>query len=190
MKNDPTNSFQKSLDCLNSGGLLLYPSDTLWGLGCDATNQEAIQKIYKLKQRSDSKSLITLVSSIRMLQNAVKNVPEVVWDILEFSTEPLTIIYPEANPSYKHLTSTDGSIAIRLVESGWTKILIDKFRKPIISTSANISGSVSPLFFEEISSDITEAVDYMTDEPVGLKLTGRASKLMKIGEDGTVKIFR
>lgn len=191
MKRDPTNVLQKSIDCLNGGGILLYPSDSLWGLGCDATNQQAIQKLYAIKKRSDVKPLIILVSSIRMLQNVVKNVPEVVWDILEFSTEPLTIIYPKASSALKHLEAQDGSIAVRFVQSGWIQKLIEKYKKPITSSSANLSGGASPLKLSDISSDIKQTADYIVEEDdSNMSMTGRASRLLKIGENGEIKILR
>ena len=175
---------------VKSGGIILYPADTLWGLGCDATNEGAIEKIFIIKQRSGNKSLITLVSSWRMLQNVVAEIPVMAEDILELSNEPLTIIYPKANNSYQHLTSKDGKIAVRLIESGFAAELINRLRTPLISTSANLSGKTTNGRFEDVPKEILDVVDCIANPILPYKMTGQPSKMMKIEVDGRIEILR
>ena len=142
------------LEVLNNGGLILYPTETVWGIGCDATNPEAIKKVYKLKQREDKKSLICLAADERMLKNYVKEVPQVALDIIEISDKPITIIYDEAQNLASNLIAEDGSIAFRIPDDDFCYWLLRKFNKPIVSTSANISGEPTPNWFKEISDPI------------------------------------
>lgn len=179
----------KCIEVLKSGGLILYPTDTVWGIGCDATNKEAVQKIYELKQRSDAKSLIILVANDGMLNNYVKTIPELAWDIIDISDKPTTIIYKNGKNLANNVVADDKSIAIRMIKEGFAHQLIYNFRKPIVSTSANISKSHTPLSFKEISQEIIDGVDFVVNSGFdkGIK---RQSSLIKLGLKGEVTILR
>ena len=142
---------EKCLDILRQGGVILYPTDTIWGLGCDATNGAAIEKVYKIKQRSDSKAMLVLLENENLLPSYIKEVPEIAWDLIDVGEKPLTIIYPGAKNLAPNLIAEDGSIGIRITREEFTARLIQKFRKPIVSTSANISGEPAPANFGEIT---------------------------------------
>ena len=142
---------EKCLDILRQGGVILYPTDTIWGLGCDATNEAAIEKVYKIKQRSDSKAMLVLLENENLLPSYIKEVPEIAWDLIDVGEKPLTIIYPGAKNLAPNLIAEDGSIGIRITREEFTARLIQKFRKPIVSTSANISGEPAPANFGEIT---------------------------------------
>ncbi len=179
----------KALEVLNAGGIILYPTDTIWGIGCDATNEEAVQKIFKLKQREESKSLIVLVNEPMMLNLYVEEVPAVAWDLVEFAEHPLTIIYPGAKKLAPSVIAADGSAGIRVASDDFCKRLIYKFRKPIVSTSSNISGDPAPELFGQISSAILDGVDYI----VNLRQNERASKpstIIKFEPNGVFKFIR
>ncbi len=180
---------EKCVEILKAGGIILYPTDTVWGLGCDATNEVAVQKIYDLKQRSDSKSLIILVGNDAMLNNHVKDVPELAWDIIDISEKPTTIVYPNAKNLAKNVIANDGSIAIRMIKNEFCSQLLYKFRKPIVSTSANLSGDSTPLNLSEISQSITNNVDYTVNSKYD---TGnkKPSSLIKIGIKGEIEVLR
>ncbi len=178
-----------TLNVLNANGTLLYPSDTIWGIGCDATNPEAVSKIYKLKQRIESKALICLVNGYKMLEDYVEIVPQKAIKIISEATKPTTIIYNNPRLFAKNLLAEDGSIAIRMTTSGFAHELITQFNKPIVSTSANISGEPSPKSFKEISDGILKGVDYVVNLP-DIKTDTRPSTIIKLNEDGTVQIIR
>ncbi len=179
----------KCIEVLKSGGIILYPTDTVWGIGCDATNEAAVQKVYDLKQREDSKSLIILVANDRMLNYHIKDVPELAWDIIDISDKPTTIIYNEATHLAQNVIAKDKSIAARMVKEGFAHQLCFNFRKPIVSTSANIAGQTTPLSFDEISSVIKNNVDFVVDSKFD---TGnkKPSSLIKLGLNGVVEILR
>ncbi|NNM23255.1 MAG: threonylcarbamoyl-AMP synthase [Flavobacteriaceae bacterium] len=180
---------EQALATLKRGGLILHPTDTVWGIGCDATNELAVEKVYALKKRSDSKALICLVSDFKMLNQFVENVPEVAYDILKFAAKPTTIIYDDPIRVAENLIAEDNSLAIRVVQDDFSKQLIRKFRRPIVSTSANLSGKPTPANFREISSEILEGVDYV----VNLHRTKKAAKpsaIIKLKNDGTVTVIR
>jgi len=179
----------KCIEVLKAGGLILYPTDTVWGIGCDATNKEAVQKIYNLKKREDSKSLIVLVANDKMLNYHVKDVPELAWDLIDIATKPTTIIYNEATNLVQNVVSKDKSIAIRMIKEGFAHQLVFNYRKPIVSTSANISGSTTPLSFNEISNNIKDNVDFIVDYKFD---TGnrKPSSLIKLGLNGAIEILR
>ena len=179
----------RSLKTLKSGGLLLYPTDTIWGIGCDATNAEAIEKIYALKQRPDSKSLICLVSDFKMLNQFVEDVPEVAYDILKYARKPTTIIYDQPIRVAENLVAADNSLAIRVVKDEFCKSLIRRLKKPLVSTSANISGEKSPTSFKDIDPRIIEGVDYVVDHNRNRK-NASASAIIKLQNDGTVTVIR
>jgi L-threonylcarbamoyladenylate synthase len=146
----------KAFEVLKNGGLILYPTDTIWGIGCDATNLEAVEKVFKLKGRSEQKSLIVLLDSANKLQSYVNEIPEVAYDLIEYAENPMTIIYSNAKNLAKNAIAIDGSIGIRIVKHTFCEQLLQRFRKPIISTSANLSGQPSPACFNEISEEIKQ----------------------------------
>ena len=186
---DINDEIQKSIDILNKGGLLLYPTDTVWGIGCDATNEEAVKKVYKLKRREDSKALICLVSDTRMLQRYVYDVPEVAYDIIEYSTRPTTIIYDKPINMAKNLIAKDDTVGIRVASDEFCQKLIRKFKRPLVSTSANLSGTPTPKSFREIGSEILKGVDYVVNLQLE-KSNSQPSSIIKIGNNAVVKIIR
>ncbi len=174
---------------LEKGGLILYPTDTVWGLGCDATNQTAVKKIYELKQREDSKALICLVASQAMLERYVEEIPETAYDIMDLSEKPTTIIYDNPRLIAKNLIANDSSLAIRVASDKFCQYLINNFGKPIVSTSANISGSSTPESFSSIDSHILKGVDYAVNLHRE-KIMATPSSIIKLGNDGLVKVIR
>ena len=180
---------QNLIDTLKSGGTILYPTDTIWGIGCDATNIEAINKIFEIKKREVSKSLIILVESQKRLQDLV-DVPEMAWEIMDLSEKPVTIIYDNPKGLPKELLAEDGSIGIRLVKDDYLKKLVGKLNKPLVSTSANFSGDKSPLKFSDISQELIDAVDYAVEENRESVSKYSGSSVIKIWSDGRVKVLR
>lgn len=181
---------QQALEMLRKGGIILYPTDTIWGLGCDATNSEAVKKIYALKKRSDSKSMLVLVDFAARVERYVEKVPDVAWDLVELATSPLTVIYPGAKNLANELVAEDGSIGIRVASDEFCQKLITRFGKPIVSTSANISGSSSPAFFDEISDEIKDAVDYIVNYRQDDRIPRKPSGIIKLGLGGEVQVIR
>jgi L-threonylcarbamoyladenylate synthase len=179
----------KCIEVLNSGGIILYPTDTVWGLGCDATNEVAVEKIFKLKQRAEAKSLIVLVCNDAMLNKHVKEVPELAWDIIDLAQKPTTLIYPLAKGIADNAIAEDNSIAIRMIKNDFCNKLIYKFRKPIVSTSANISNTITPITFNEISDEIINGVDYVVNSQFDSG-NGTPSSLLKLGISGEIKVLR
>lgn len=179
----------KCIEILKVDGLILYPTDTVWGVGCDATNEEAVKKIYKLKQREDSKSLIVLVANDAMLQKFVVEITDLAWDIIDIAEKPTTIIYPKAKNFAKNLIAKNGSIAIRMVKEGFCNQLIQKFNKPIVSTSANVSNNATPKNFQEIANEIKAGVDFVVNQKFD---TGNhlPSSIIQLGLAGEIKIIR
>lgn len=185
--------FKKEIDnaitILNEGGLILYPTDTVWGIGCDATNKDAIEKIFKLKKRSDEKTMICLVANQFMLEQYVEKVPEPAYDIMDLSERPVTIIYDNPRGVAVNLIAEDNTLAIRVASDQFCQQLIKKFKRPIVSTSANIAGEPTPGSFSEISELILKGVDYVVN--LEQKKTNKSpSTIIKLGNDGTVKIIR
>ncbi|MEH6764555.1 L-threonylcarbamoyladenylate synthase [Aequorivita antarctica] len=174
---------------LKKGGLILYPTDTVWGIGCDATNPDAIDKVFKLKERSDEKSLICLVNDFRMLNEYVENVPEVAYDILKYAKKPTTIIYDDPIRVAENIIAEDNSLAIRVTKDEFCKKLIQKFRRPLVSTSANISGKKTPQSYAEIDPLILEGVDYVVNLH-HQKKSEKPSAIIKLKNDGSVKVIR
>jgi len=179
----------KCLEILKKGGLILYPTDTVWGIGCDATNADAIDKIFALKQRAENKSMICLVSDYKMLNQFVEEIPEVAYDILKYAAKPTTIIYDDPIRVAENLIAEDNSLAIRVCKDKFCNTLVKKFRKPIVSTSANISGKPTPKTFQQISPEILKGVDYVVNLPLSKK-TANPSVIIKLGLDGKVQIIR
>ena len=179
-----------AVETLKAGGIILYPTDTVWGIGCDATNEEAVAKVFALKQRTDSKSLITLVADADMLGKYVKVIPEVAINLLEVNDKPMTIIYPGAMGLAPGVVAEDGSAGIRIPMHDFCVAMIRKFRKPIVSTSANISGEPAPTSYEEIPLDIIDAVDWVADPYLEEGATGEPSQIIAVGLHGEVKVIR
>lgn len=179
----------KAIEVLKNGGVILYPTDTIWGLGCDATNVDAINKIFDLKKRDKTKSMIILVESEKRLQDLV-DVPEMAWEIMDMSEKPVTIVYDNPKGLPKELLADDGSIGIRLVKNDFCKKLITKLNKPLVSTSANFSGEKSPLKFSDISSEIVGLVDYAVEEDREKVSKYSGSSVIKIWSDNRIKVLR
>lgn len=179
-----------AVDILKAGGIILYPTDTVWGIGCDATNPEAVAKVYALKKRADSKSLITLVADMDMIGKYVKVIPEVAINLIEVNDKPMTIVYPGAVNLAPNVIAEDGSVAIRIPMSEFCRELVRRFRKPVVSTSANFSGEPAPALYEEISMDIINSVDWVADPYLEEGATGKASQIIKVGLKGEIEIIR
>lgn len=180
---------QKAVEILNSGGVILYPTDTIWGIGCDATNSVAISKVFKIKQRSDAKALISLVDSFETLEKWVRCVDIDVEELQEDARRPLTIIYPEAKGISENLKASDGSAAFRVSTEEISRKLCSLFGKPIVSTSANISGKPTPSSFQEIDQDIIEQMDYVMINGRD-KWASQSSRILKINPDKTLTVIR
>ena len=180
---------EKLIEILKSGGTILYPTDTIWGIGCDATNVEAINKIFEIKKRDQNKSMIILVESEKRLQDIVE-VPEMAWEIMELSEKPVTLIYDNPTGLPKEMLAEDGSIGIRLVKDLFLKKIITKMNKPLVSTSANFSGEKSPMKFSDISKEIVNAVDFVAEENQDKISEYSGSSVIRIWKDGRVKVLR
>lgn len=184
------NDIKKAFDVLVAGGLILYPTDTIWGIGCDATNEEAVKKVYELKKRVDSKALITLLDNSVKLDYYIQDVPDIALDLIELSDKPLTIIYDNARNIAANLVAEDGSLAIRITKEKFSYELCKRFRKALVSTSANISGEPAPANFDEISEEIKNGVDYIVKYRQDDQSKAKASSIIKLGKNGEVKIIR
>lgn len=183
-------SILKAVDTLKKGGLILYPTDTIWGIGCDATNEEAVEKVYALKKRADSKALVLLASDLDMVARYIKEIPQMAIQLVEVNDAPMTVIYPGAIGLAHNAIAEDGTVGIRIPLQGACIELVRRLGRPLVSTSANISGEPSPKCFEEISEEIKNGVDYIVDPALDTVQTGKASQIIKVGLDGEVKIIR
>lgn len=193
---------QKALEVLRSGGVILYPTDTVWGIGCDATDPEAVAKIYAIKNREDSKSLVLLASDMDMICRYVKEVPEMAVQLVEVNDKPMTIIYPGAVAGEKgcmkadrralafNTVAEDGTVGIRIPMMDFCQTLVAKFGRPIVSTSANVSGEATPKKFAEISEQIRNAVDHIVEPSLEKGATGHSSSIIKVGLDYSIEIIR
>ena len=181
---------KKAVEVMRKGGVILYPTDTVWGIGCDATNAEAVARIYKIKQRDDSKAMICLVDSDARIQRYVRNVPEVAWDLMEYATKPTTVILDGAANLAPNLVAEDGSIAVRITREDFSKTLCYRMQKPIVSTSANISGEPTAQNYRDISEEIINAVDYVCFARRQEHEPHTPSSIIKLGADGEVRIIR
>ncbi len=181
---------QKAVKVLKDGGIILYPTDTIWGIGCDSSNPEAIKRVYEIKKREDAKSLIVLVDSINMAERYVEEIPEIAYKLIELTTTPLTVIFPQAKLLPENLVNKDGSIAMRVPSDDFANELVFKFRRPIISTSANVAGEPSPANFNEISEEIKSAVDYIVDYRQDDLTKHKASGIIKLGPTGEIQVIR
>jgi L-threonylcarbamoyladenylate synthase len=183
---------QQALQVLREGGVILYPTDTIWGIGCDATNAEAVARVYEIKKRVDSKAMLVLLDGAGKLQGYMEKVPETAWMLLEASDgqRPMTIIYPRAKNMATNLLAEDGSVGIRITSELFSKALCEQFRRPIVSTSANISGEPAAKVFDEIPAELLEAVDYVCYYRREDKTTAQPSSIIKIDEKERITIIR
>lgn len=181
---------KEAVQVLKSGGVILYPTDTVWGLGCDATNEEAVKKIFEIKQRDEAKSLVLLASDLDMVALHIRQIPSIAIDLVEVNDAPMTIVYPGAMNLAPGVIAEDGSVGIRIPMSEFCKEMAKRLRRPIVSTSANISGEPSPKKFTEISEEIISKVDYCVPKAVDTESTGKPSQIIKLGLDGEVTIIR
>ncbi|MDD2242496.1 MAG: L-threonylcarbamoyladenylate synthase [Bacteroidales bacterium] len=179
-----------AVDVLKKGGTILYPTDTIWGLGCDATNAEAVAKIYEIKKRAESKSLVTLVNDMDMIGRYIKEIPQIAIELLEVNDAPMTIIYPGAIGLAKNVVAEDGTVGIRIPNNEFCKQLIFRLHRPIVSTSANISGEPSPQSFKEIPEEIKNSVDLIIDKSMEEESTHKASQIIKISLNGEITVIR
>lgn len=181
---------QQALETVRSGGLILYPTDTIWGIGCDATNAKAVERVFDLKGRDHSKSMIVLLANDNQLQSYVQDVPEIAYELIEATDKPLTIIYSSAKNLAGNVLAEDGSVGIRIVSHPFCERLLQRFRKPIVSTSANISGESSARNFDEISENILQGVDYIVKFGQHDPVLGQPSTVMKLDPSGKFKFIR
>ena len=181
---------KKACAILQQGGLILYPTDTIWGIGCDATNAEAVERVYALKQRTDHKAMLVLIDNPAKLSGYVSQVPDITWDLFEVSDKPMTIIYPNAKNLAFNLLGEDGSVGIRITKERFSHELCKLFRKPLVSTSANISGLPSPCRFDEIAEAVKNGVDYVVKYRQSETLKAKPSSIIKLSEDGGINIIR
>ena len=175
---------------MREGGVILYPTDTIWGIGCDATNEDAVRRVYEIKQRQDSKAMLVLVDSSVKVDFYVRDVPEVAWDLIDLADKPLTIIYSGARNLAANLLAEDGSVGIRVTNEDFSKRHCQQFRKAIVSTSANISGQPSPKNFSEISEEVKSAVDYIVGYRQEEISNPKPSSIIKLDKGGVIKIIR
>ena len=198
---NPQEIQSEALRVLREGGTILYPTDTVWGLGCDATNPKAVARIFEIKKREDSKSLVLLACNLDMVAKYVKEVPSIAVDLVEVNDAPMTIIYPEAQAGEpgapgdrwhlaRNAVAEDGSVGIRIPLMDWCRDLVFKLGRPIVSTSANISGEPTPQRFSEIPQEIKDAVDFVVPPSIDTQSTGKASQILKVGLRGEIEIIR
>ena len=181
---------ERACRVMREGGIILYPTDTIWGLGCDATNAEAVARIYEIKRRADHKALITLVPDDVWVERYVEEVPEVAWELMEAAVDPLTIVYDKGKNVAHNLMGEDGSIGIRVTGEFYSRELCRRLRKPIVSTSANVSGQISPRVFADIGKEIIDAADYVAGYRRADDCAGKASTVIKLGSGGRLKMLR
>lgn len=181
---------RQAIEVMNKGGVILYPTDTIWGIGCDATNEAAVRRVFEIKKRADAKALITLVDSEAKLEFYVNDIPEVAWDLIEVAKRPLTIIFDHARNLAPNLLAEDGSAGIRITKEEFSKNLCMRMKRAIVSTSANISGEPSPKCFADISPEILQAVDYVCTSRRNETHNPPASNIIKLGSGGEVKVIR
>lgn len=181
---------RQAVEVMNKGGVILYPTDTIWGVGCDATNAEAVKRVFEIKKRADAKALITLVDSEAKLEFYVNDIPEVAWDLIDVAERPLTIIFDRPRNLAPNLLAEDGSAGIRITKEEFSKNLCMRMKRAIVSTSANISGQPSPQCFADIAPEILEAVDYVCTSRRNETHNPPASNIIKLGCGGEIKVIR
>lgn len=186
LNNDLTNC----LEALKRGGVIIYPTDTVWGIGCDATNSKAVKRIYEIKRRADSKALITLVDSVAALERVVDEVPEVGYQLVEVAVDPLTVVYDRGIGVAPELLAEDGSIGVRITSEEFSRELCRRFRRPIVSTSVNVSGEPSPKSFDEITPELLSAADYVCESGRDKPWASKPSTVIKLSAGGVVEILR
>jgi len=180
----------KALKIVQDGGIILYPTDTIWGIGCDATNTDAIKRIYQLKQRDEAKSMIILLDTENRLESYIKEVPPIAYELIEFAENPLTLVMPGAKNISPAIISEDGSVAIRVARHNFCQQLIQRLRKPLVSTSANISGRPSPQNFNQVDAGIIDGVDYVVDLEQHNTELKKPSTIMRLQPDGRFEFIR
>lgn len=181
---------KKALEVLKQGGIILYPTDTIWGIGCDATNEEAVEKLYAIKQRDRSKSMLVLLDNPGKLQGYIQDVPDIAWDLIDLSEKPLTIIFNDAKNLAPNLISSNGTIGIRITNEDFSRNLCMRFRKPIVSTSANIAGQEAPQNFSDIDQDLIDLVDYVVEYRQNEQNKQTPSSIIKLGSNGEIDVIR
>lgn len=181
---------KKACEIMQQGGVILYPTDTVWGIGCDATNEAAVKRVYEIKKRVDNKAMLVLVDNAVKIDFYVDSVPEITWDLIEVADKPLTIIYSHARNLAPNLIGDDQSIGIRITKEEFSKKLCERFRKAVVSTSANISGEKTPLNFAEISEEIKNAVDYIVTYRQNDMSKPAPSGIIKVGDGGLIQVIR
>lgn len=181
---------KKACVIMREGGIILYPTDTIWGIGCDATNEVAVKRIYDLKKRVDNKAMLVLIDSPAKLDAYITDVPDIAWDLIEVADKPLTIIYPQAKNLAVNLLGKDGSVGMRISNEAFSKKLCERFRKPVVSTSANISGQPNPSNFNEISEEIKNGVDYIVSYRQDETSKAAPSGIIKLGAGGLIQVIR
>jgi L-threonylcarbamoyladenylate synthase len=186
---DINTEVHNAYEAIKNGGIILYPTDTVWGIGCDATNPEAVKKIYELKQREETKSMIVLVNGDRMIYNVFNDIPEVAWQIIELTDKPTTLILDNPRNVAKNLVAEDNTLGVRLVKEPFCYKLMERMKRPLVSTSANISGMPTPSSFKEIDHHILDGVDYIVNLHHE-KIAAKPSTIIKIGNDLQVKVIR
>lgn len=189
MKSELAQEVHRAFEVIQAGGIILYPTDTVWGIGCDATNEAAVQKIYALKQREESKSMIVLMHSERLVHSVFHQIPEVAWQLLEFATKPTTLILDHPKNVAANLISADNSLGMRLVTEPFCYQLMERMKRPLVSTSANISGAPTPNTFHQIHPEIVKGVDYVVQLHHD-RVTSKPSTIIKLTLDAQVRVIR
>ncbi len=179
-----------AVETLKNGGIILYPTDTIWGIGCDANNPEAVDRIYRLKKRPDRKSMLVLLGNENQLEQYIREIPEIVWQLLKVAENPITIVYPGAKNLAPNLIAENESIGIRIPKDDFCLELLHRFRRPVVSTSANVSGQPSPSFYNEISKEIKDGVDYIVKWRQNDNKKLLPSSILEVGPGGEIRIIR
>ncbi len=188
-KMDINTEIHNAFEVIKNGGIILYPTDTVWGIGCDATNEEAVARIYALKKRIETKSMIVLMNGEKMMYNVFKEIPEVAWQIIDLSEKPTTLILDNPRNVAQNIIASDKTLGVRLVKEPFCFKLMERMKKPLVSTSANISGQPAPIAFKDISQEIIKGVDYVVNLNRD-KIGGKPSTIIKLTNDNQVTIIR
>jgi L-threonylcarbamoyladenylate synthase len=189
MSQDINHEIQKAFEVIQQGGIILYPTDTVWGIGCDATNAEAVAKIYKLKRKAETQAMICLMNGEKMMYNVFKDIPEVAWQIMDLSEKPTTLVLDKPRNVAANIIASDNTLGIRIVKEPFCFKLMERMKKPLVSTSANISGQPTPIAFKDISPEIIKGVDYVVNLHQD-KINGKPSTIIKLTSDSQVKVIR
>lgn len=185
-----TEDIKKACEVMEAGGIILYPTDTIWGIGCDATNEKAVQRVYELKKRADNKAMLVLMDSDAKLNMYVSDIPDIAWDLIQVADKPLTVIYSNAKNLATNLLAADGSVGIRITNEEFSRKLCQRFRRPLVSTSANVSGDPAPANFSEVSEEIRKGVDYIVSYRQDDRSEAQPSGIIKLGAGGLVQVIR